>query len=235
MTRDEYHEEYYKKNKESISLKSKAYYEKNKEKIKQRVREYRANNKEEILERYKKWVSKNPDKVKEIKRRWNEKNKEYFRKMQSEWRANNPEKNLENQRGWASKNREKILKSRERYKMNNGDIIKNRSKEWHKNNRESVSNRKRYIKYGMTAEDYQNMFDKQEGVCKICNQPETSVNSKKTGINPLAVDHDHKSGKVRALLCSRCNRAIGMFGDSVELLMASIAYLKEYNNDSLEE
>jgi hypothetical protein len=41
------------------------------------------------------------------------------------------------------------------------------------------------------------------------------------------VDHNHSSGKVRGLLCNRCNRAIGMFEDSPELLLSAISYLQD--------
>ena len=69
-------------------------------------------------------------------------------------------------------------------------------------------------KYGMTPEAYQEMLDDQGGVCAACFQVETHRNQ--FGVVSLAVDHDHFSGKVRGLLCGRCNRALGLLGDSVE-------------------
>lgn len=76
-----------------------------------------------------------------------------------------------------------------------------------------------YRKYGITVADYEQMLEKQCGVCKICNQHRDAQR--------LAVDHCHKTGKVRGLLCSRCNKALGAFGDNPDRLASAIAYLKE--------
>ena len=55
-------------------------------------------------------------------------------------------------------------------------------------------------RYGITLEQYEQLLVKQEGVCSICHRvPRTK---------PLAVDHDHKTGTVRGLLCLWCNRAL---------------------------
>jgi hypothetical protein len=75
-------------------------------------------------------------------------------------------------------------------------------------------------KYGMTFQEYQTMFDLQNGVCAICKEPETTQ-----GKN-LSVDHCHATGKIRGLLCHRCNAGIGMLKDNVDIMLSSIAYLK---------
>ena len=62
-------------------------------------------------------------------------------------------------------------------------------------------------RYGIAADEYDNLFTQQNGVCAICSQPETRV--VKGVIASLAVDHDHNTGKIRGLLCSRCNIALG--------------------------
>jgi hypothetical protein len=59
-------------------------------------------------------------------------------------------------------------------------------------------------RFGMTPQDYEDLLQQQNGVCALCGQPET----KRGGM--LAVDHDHVTGRVRGLLCTRCNWAIGM-------------------------
>lgn len=74
------------------------------------------------------------------------------------------------------------------------------------------------LQYGITLDDYDKMFELQTGRCKICNR--TQPNKR------LAVDHDHKTNKVRGLLCDSCNRAIGLLGDSEEVLLSAIKYLK---------
>jgi len=78
-------------------------------------------------------------------------------------------------------------------------------------------------KYQMTIEDYEKMYDEQNGVCKICGQPETKKYNGK--VVELAVDHCHETGKVRGLLCNKCNVALGGFQDSPTLLASALNYL----------
>jgi hypothetical protein len=75
--------------------------------------------------------------------------------------------------------------------------------------------------YGLTAEAYQIIFDWQGGVCYICHSPSRS--------RRLAVDHDHETGKVRGLLCRRCNRdVLGFFArDQIDVFQRAIDYLND--------
>ncbi len=75
-------------------------------------------------------------------------------------------------------------------------------------------------KFGMTVEQYDNLMKSQGGVCKICNK--LPDNGRK-----LCVDHDHESSQIRGLLCDNCNRALGLFNDSVALMEEAISYLKK--------
>lgn len=79
--------------------------------------------------------------------------------------------------------------------------------------------------YGITIDDYKTMHDAQNGVCKICQQPEKSVDPKTNKIRRLAVDHCHASSKIRGLLCSHCNRGLGYFKDRTDILQTAINYL----------
>lgn len=72
-------------------------------------------------------------------------------------------------------------------------------------------------KKGITVDDYERMFADQHGVCAICEQPELT--------RRLSVDHNHESGAVRGLLCHRCNVAIGLFKENVEVMVNAIGYL----------
>ncbi len=99
-----------------------------------------------------------------------------------------------------------------------------RVKEWNtKYPERALDGRLRY-KYGITREEYLALLASQAGVCAICREPETATNRGKPIL--LAVDHDHVTGAVRALLCGRCNTGIGSFRDKPELLAAAIAYLQ---------
>lgn len=63
----------------------------------------------------------------------------------------------------------------------------------------------------------------QDGRCAICREEETAT--ARGRVRSLAVDHDHETGAVRGLLCSRCNTALGLFRDNPALLLEAIAYL----------
>lgn len=65
-------------------------------------------------------------------------------------------------------------------------------------------------KYGITIEDYEQMLERQNGVCAICLRPESGVDKSST-VKQLAVDHDHETGRVRGLLCFRCNVVTARF------------------------
>lgn len=79
----------------------------------------------------------------------------------------------------------------------------------------------RAYKYGITPEQFKEMYKQQDGKCKICNE----VPSTKRGLH---VDHCHDTGKVRGLLCHGCNVALGSFKEDVKLLEKAIEYLKEH-------
>ena len=76
------------------------------------------------------------------------------------------------------------------------------------------------IKYNLTIEKYDQLFKSQNGVCKICKKPETAI--KNGTLARLSVDHDHVTGAIRGLLCSKCNHGLGNFEDSIENLESAI-------------
>lgn len=80
--------------------------------------------------------------------------------------------------------------------------------------------------YGITIEEYDALWLAQEGLCAICRQPETATRKGKA--KALAVDHDHQTGQVRSLLCSRCNVAIGYLNDDPDLMRAAAVYIEEH-------
>ena len=79
--------------------------------------------------------------------------------------------------------------------------------------------------YGIDLEEYNEILSKQNNVCAICKKPETNDTWKKGKSNYLSVDHDHNTYKIRGILCSKCNSAIGLFIDSPELLLEAAKYL----------
>lgn len=80
-------------------------------------------------------------------------------------------------------------------------------------------------KYGINLEQYQIIHDSQNGLCKICNNKETSLQPNGKVIKDLCVDHCHKTNKIRGLLCHGCNAGIGHFNDDIKKLQSAIIYL----------
>jgi hypothetical protein len=103
-----------------------------------------------------------------------------------------------------------------------GSMDKNAyAKEWRKRNPDKVKNSELKSMFGITLQEYNAMLEQQDNTCAICKNPETDENVS------LAVDHCHTTGKVRGLLCSNCNRGLGLFRDLVGNLENAIKYLEE--------
>ncbi len=73
-------------------------------------------------------------------------------------------------------------------------------------------------KFGLTLDEYNNVLENQDGLCAICRKTEKENKS-------LAVDHNHSTGQVRGLLCSNCNRGLGLFQENIERLANAIRYI----------
>lgn len=78
----------------------------------------------------------------------------------------------------------------------------------------------RVSKYGLTVEQFGELVIRSNGMCEICKTKPFE-----------AIDHCHSSGKVRGLLCGHCNRSLGGFKDSIEVLQNAIDYVRINSND----
>jgi len=111
----------------------------------------------------------------------------------------------------------------------------NHNKEYREVNKERIKFRTRdyYLKkrYGISSDDYDILLKEQSFKCKICNSPPNKNNTKD---EVLAVDHCHKTSKVRGLLCDLCNRALGNFKDNISILENAIKYLEESKNAKIQ-
>ena len=83
-------------------------------------------------------------------------------------------------------------------------------------------------KFSLTLEDWYSMWNAQEGLCAICSNPMTR---KHRGGRCACVDHCHASGRVRGLLCNKCNRGLGQFDDNPAVLKAAILYLSRFHEE----
>lgn len=121
---------------------------------------------------------------------------------------------------WRAANKERISESNKQYRRANRD----RLDAYQRNYREKHAERLYFAalkrRFGIGREDYERLLGEQGGVCALCQKGQSSSNKKW-----LCVDHDHSTGRVRGLLCSRCNQALGLLGDSEAIYLAVIAYL----------
>ena len=97
---------------------------------------------------------------------------------------------------------------------------------WKTNNRDHARNT--YLKriFGISLDDYNFLFKKQKKRCAICKINQNKLHRRDKRNNSLYVDHDHRTGKVRGLLCVDCNRGLGSFRDCIENLKNAIKYLR---------
>ena len=149
--------------------------------------------------------------------------KPHCKECQSIWDSSYKEqKSIKNAERYA-KNPEHFKKATANWKSKNWDRVLAGCRRWRENNpekRKSIyakSSRKRL--YGLTEEQFQTMLSSQDGKCSICGRERSQL------VKQLCVDHDHETGKVRGLLCDKCNRGLGFFNDDHELLKKALNYL----------
>lgn len=95
--------------------------------------------------------------------------------------------------------------------------------EWNSKNVERKKGTHLKRTYGIDLYEYHAMLKEQQGVCAICYKPEIDKD--------LAVDHCHRTGQVRGLLCYMCNTSLGKMEDSPDRLRRAAAYLEGFLND----
>jgi recombination endonuclease VII len=121
------------------------------------------------------------------------------------------------------------------YYLDNKQSVIDSTLEWRKNNpgkvktykRKGYDRNRRFYLYRLTQEEYHKMIADQNNLCAICGEPESGKDNRTGEVRALSIDHDHETGRIRKLLCRRCNTGLGNFRDSVPLLQKVIAYLNE--------
>lgn len=141
-----------------------------------------------------------------------------------------PEKIREYNRTWKEKNpvaaRESHRRAQLKWRTKNRGHVAAVKKLWDNANRDKVNGyrRKQYFKtkYGLTLEERDAMIAAQNGKCAVC--PNTSPGNKLGWV----VDHCHATGKLRGVLCHRCNLTLGFVNDSVDALRSLIEYVERH-------
>ena len=116
-----------------------------------------------------------------------------------------------------------------KYRLRNSPKEREYQKNYRDNNKDKRKNGMLKLRFNLTLEDYNLMFDAQGGVCKICGQIETAKKNKNKNdeVRMLCVDHDHNTGEVRGLLCNKCNVALGHYEATKDRAQQFEKYINE--------
>src|ERR1035437_9773262 len=139
-------------------------------------------------------------------------NKRYRVKHKIKIKESNKQYNL--------KNKKEIDEHNKQYRIEQKEEIKKRNEQWNINNKRNLHLKR---KYNITQEQYNELFNKQNGKCAICGKHQSELKK------ALGIDHDHETGKNRGLLCDKCNLLLGHANDNVQVLTQAINYLNIYN------
>ena len=112
-----------------------------------------------------------------------------------------------------------------RWALANPEADRASKDKWNRLNPDKIRNKTLLRKYGITLDQSAVLLDEQGGTCAICHQLKTKRNGMNGMVVPLAVDHDHATGRIRGLLCHNCKVAIGLMNSNLGRLATAIAYL----------
>lgn len=191
--------------------------ERRKQYHKQYSKTYYPANKEKYTERQK--TPEHKAYLREYHKIYNQTHKEANRIKARARYLKNPEKRKADFRQWKKDNPEKYQESQSRYMEMNRDKAIARSAAWYRGNLErakETTRKSRLRRYGLTLEAFTAIVQSQNGICPICQ----------IELKEPAVDHDHKTGAVRGILCRKCNVAIGQLKDDPETLRRAVNYLE---------
>lgn len=157
------------------------------------------------------WAKRNPERVKEIKRRFRERHRERIAaERAAAFQANKAKRYAERQK-WIDANPEKVKAEALRARLRKMQRRLNNEMKYH---------------YNVTAEQYQRIAEHQGNVCAICGRPNETTRTKR-----LFVDHNHATGRLRALLCHACNAGLGYFRENYTILERAAAYLSAFEGE----
>lgn len=138
------------------------------------------------------------------------------------------QENVVKSREWRRNNREKVAEWRREDYKNNPEKYKAWAAAHIEKNGAYDGDMRAARRFKISLEEYYSMIDSQGNRCAVCKEYETRVINGK--FCRLCVDHDHKTGKIRGLLCHDCNTALGKFEDNVERIRSAIEYLNKHKS-----
>lgn len=149
------------------------------------------------------------------------KDRKEFKEYQRQWRLKNPEKARAARQRRRARHAEQYAEYNRRWRAKNPGYQREYLAKWKEKNPDYQRKRLLREEYGLTLEQYEKMLDDQGRRCAICRTDKPGGSAGKA----FAVDHDHGTGAVRALLCASCNQGLGFFRDDPALLAGAREYL----------
>lgn len=146
------------------------------------------------------------------KERKNEVNRDWYRRTKAKRKLVTD--------AWRERNKDKVKEINKRWRKNNPEKALATQMNWFAKNPEKMRMSHLYNTFGITWDDYLVIMEKQNGECAICGK-----NCKENG-RLLCVDHDHRTGVIRGLLCTKCNSGLGFLKDDIGILQRAISYLE---------
>ncbi len=141
--------------------------------------------------------------------------------------ADDPDVRAAYERGRAMRTRD--LQNALRKKPANAAAGRERCRKYHAKNRAArrayLTNKENLRKYGISTAEKAGMYEAQRGLCAICGE---QMKLGGYGTHSACVDHDHATGKVRALLCNGCNTGLGSFRENSDALLLAVKYLEQH-------
>jgi hypothetical protein len=197
----------------------KAYREAHKEQARITHREWSASNKDKISSWGKRYRSKSKDKISSRIKKWRQNNKEHVEETNKLWKSNNKERSNFLSRVRRAElrvsdpaYRERELERRRRSYVRNKESILPKMRK-----------RKYAARYGITESDFWRMVAEQENRCKSCGTTFAKEDRKN-----MHIDHCHTTGKVRGVLCFRCNASLGLLREDPGMIRCLVKYAEEF-------
>lgn len=138
--------------------------------------------------------------------------------------------NRDKAKRWRSKHLERLRVEQAERRAKYPERTKEVKQKWKAANKDKIKNYDLVKNFNITIEEYNRMNEAQNGLCAICKQPETKK-SKAGTVFRLAVDHCHRTGKIRGLLCFKCNAAMGFFEKRDIPIINVELYLEKYRDE----
>ena len=193
------------------------------------------------IEGNKKYSAKNRDKILKAQTKYREKHREEIRAKQNKYYQDNIEKEREQKRQYYHTEQGKATRKKYYEKLD-----KNKVKEWNEKHRKNLKirlkndpefaiqyntkqkSRRLEYNFGITFDQFTNLLNEQDSKCLMCKKVLVDDIETRSVKNKPCVDHDHKTGHIRGILCFNCNHLVGYMEQSDYVVKQGFRYLKKY-------